>query len=129
MPKKGVVPPALRAWSDHLQEYRRKHPKLSMKEAMKGASKTYRKGPNKVEHKGGSMISDWMIKHPNLTTGIGIGLPTLLLAGASLARGISGMGRRRHRRRKGGIIAPTNMWGNIRRPNSDGTYGREHVMY
>jgi len=40
---KGKVPPALQRWTAHLNEFRRKHPHLSMKDAMKGAKKTYRK--------------------------------------------------------------------------------------
>ena len=33
-----------KAWRAHLAEYRRKHPKKSLKEQMRGASKTYKKG-------------------------------------------------------------------------------------
>ena len=33
-----------KAWRAHLAEYRKKHPKKSLKEQMRGASKTYKKG-------------------------------------------------------------------------------------
>ena len=33
-----------KAWRAHLAEYRRNHPKKSLKEQMRGASKTYKKG-------------------------------------------------------------------------------------
>ena len=33
-----------KAWRSHLSEYRKKHPNLSLKQQMKGASKTYKKG-------------------------------------------------------------------------------------
>ena len=36
-----------RAWRAHLSEYRKKHPKLTLKQQMKGASKTYKKGKSK----------------------------------------------------------------------------------
>ena len=32
------------AWRSHLAEYRKKHPGLSLKQQMKGAAKTYKKG-------------------------------------------------------------------------------------
>jgi len=32
-------------WLEHLKLYRKKNPKLSMKMAMKGASKTWKKAP------------------------------------------------------------------------------------
>tara|TARA_B100000963_G_scaffold287564_1_gene256764 strand:- start:119 stop:397 length:279 start_codon:yes stop_codon:yes gene_type:complete len=32
-----------KAWREHLNEYRKKHPKLSLKQQMKGAAKTYKK--------------------------------------------------------------------------------------
>ena len=32
-----------KAWREHLNEYRKKHPNLSLKQQMKGASKTYKK--------------------------------------------------------------------------------------
>ena len=35
------------AWRSHLSEYRKKHPNLSLKQQMKGASKTYKKGKSK----------------------------------------------------------------------------------
>ena len=35
------------AWRAHLDEYRKKHPNLSLKQQMKGASKTYKKGKSK----------------------------------------------------------------------------------
>lgn len=31
------------AWRSHLNEYRKSHPKMSLKQQMKGASKTYKK--------------------------------------------------------------------------------------
>ena len=37
------VPKALKPWFDHLQAYRKSHPKLSLKQAMIGAKKTYKK--------------------------------------------------------------------------------------
>jgi hypothetical protein len=40
---KGGIPKALGAWSAHLKAYRSKHPGVSLKEAMVGASKTYKK--------------------------------------------------------------------------------------
>ncbi len=36
-------PKQLSAWNQHLSAYRKANPQLSLKEAMKGASKTYRK--------------------------------------------------------------------------------------
>ena len=36
-----------KAWRAHLNEYRKKHPNLSLKQQMKGASKTYKKGKSK----------------------------------------------------------------------------------
>tara|TARA_B100000700_G_C14218532_1_gene478139 strand:+ start:132 stop:419 length:288 start_codon:yes stop_codon:yes gene_type:complete len=33
-----------KAWRSHLSEYRKKHPNLSLKQQMKGAAKTYKKG-------------------------------------------------------------------------------------
>ena len=36
-----------KAWRSHLSEYRKKHPNLSLKQQMKGASKTYKKGKSK----------------------------------------------------------------------------------
>ena len=36
-----------KAWRSHLNEYRKKHPNLSLKQQMKGASKTYKKGTSK----------------------------------------------------------------------------------
>ena len=35
------------AWRAHLSEYRKKHPGLSLKQQMKGAAKTYKKGKSK----------------------------------------------------------------------------------
>ena len=35
------------AWRSHLSEYRKKNPNLSLKQQMKGASKTYKKGKSK----------------------------------------------------------------------------------
>ena len=35
------------AWRSHLSEYRKKHPNLSLKQQMKGAAKTYKKGKSK----------------------------------------------------------------------------------
>ena len=35
------------AWRAHLSEYRKKHPSLSLKQQMKGAAKTYKKGKSK----------------------------------------------------------------------------------
>ena len=35
------------AWRAHLSEYRKKYPNLSLKQQMKGASKTYKKGKSK----------------------------------------------------------------------------------
>ena len=32
-------------WLEHLKAYRKKHPSLSMKQAMKAASKTWKKAP------------------------------------------------------------------------------------
>ena len=32
-----------KAWRSHLNEYRKKHPNLSLKQQMKGAAKTYKK--------------------------------------------------------------------------------------
>jgi hypothetical protein len=40
---KGGVPKALGAWQAHLKAFRAKHSGLSLKEAMVGASKTYKK--------------------------------------------------------------------------------------
>tara|TARA_Y100000590_G_C15271184_1_gene845138 strand:- start:126 stop:443 length:318 start_codon:yes stop_codon:yes gene_type:complete len=36
-----------KAWRSHLSEYRKNHPNLSLKQQMKGASKTYKKGKSK----------------------------------------------------------------------------------
>ena len=33
-----------KSWREHLSQYRKSHPNLSLKQQMKGASKTYRKG-------------------------------------------------------------------------------------
>lgn len=40
--KKGL-PPALKKWQTHLMEYKKTHTGISLKQAMKGASKTYEK--------------------------------------------------------------------------------------
>lgn len=37
------VPTKLKPWFLHLQAYRKAHPKLSLKQCMVGASKTYKK--------------------------------------------------------------------------------------
>ncbi len=39
----GAVPQALRPWFNHLQEFRRTHPAMSMKAAMRAAARTYHK--------------------------------------------------------------------------------------
>jgi len=36
-------------WTEHVNEVRRQHPELSLKEAMKAAKKTYKKGGNAEE--------------------------------------------------------------------------------
>jgi len=41
--KKRTLPDALKKWQAHLSAFRASHPKLSMKEAMKEAKKTYKK--------------------------------------------------------------------------------------
>jgi hypothetical protein len=41
--KKRTLPDALKKWQSHLNQYRAKHPNLSLKEAMKQAKKTYKK--------------------------------------------------------------------------------------
>ena len=41
--KKRTLPDALKKWQAHLSDFRASHPKLSMKEAMKEAKKTYKK--------------------------------------------------------------------------------------
>jgi hypothetical protein len=33
-----------KSWREHLSQYRKSHPNLSLKQQMKGASKTYKKG-------------------------------------------------------------------------------------
>lgn len=40
-PRKGIVPPALRAWHSHLSKVRRANPNLTMAQAMVKAKKTY----------------------------------------------------------------------------------------
>ena len=40
---------ASEAWRKHLAEYRRKHPKKSLKDQMRGASKTYKKGKSSTK--------------------------------------------------------------------------------
>ena len=42
---------ALAKWRKHLNKYRKKHPKLSLKEAMKGASKSYKSRAKKSRGK------------------------------------------------------------------------------
>jgi hypothetical protein len=42
-PKKGVIPPALRAWHEHLTKFRKAHPAMPMKKAMHEAKRTYKK--------------------------------------------------------------------------------------
>ena len=44
-----------KAWRSHLNEYRKKHPNLTLKQQMKGASKTYKKGTSKSGSKSGSI--------------------------------------------------------------------------
>lgn len=39
-----AVPEALMKWHKHLQAFRKAHPGMSLKQCMKEASKTYRKG-------------------------------------------------------------------------------------
>ena len=39
------------AWDSHLSAYRKKHPKMSLDAAMKGASKTYHKKSHSKSHK------------------------------------------------------------------------------
>ncbi len=41
--KNRTLPDALKKWQAHLSAFRTSHPKLSMKEAMKEAKKTYKK--------------------------------------------------------------------------------------
>jgi hypothetical protein len=41
--KKRTLPDALKKWQAHLSAFRTANPKLSMKEAMKQAKKTYKK--------------------------------------------------------------------------------------
>lgn len=45
------VPTHLQKWHDHVAAYRKKHPGLSLKDAMHGAGKTY---PSKKKMKGGN---------------------------------------------------------------------------
>ena len=40
-------------WLEFLKAYRKKHPSLSMKQAMKAASKEYKKAPAASKAKGG----------------------------------------------------------------------------
>ena len=40
------------AWRAHLSEFRKKNPNLSLKQQMKGASKTYKKGKSSVKSSG-----------------------------------------------------------------------------
>ena len=47
-----------KAWRDHLNEYRKKHPNLSLKQQMKGASKTYKKGKSSVKSSSGVTFKD-----------------------------------------------------------------------
>jgi hypothetical protein len=44
MPK-DPKPPQFASWNDHLAAYRKKHPGVGLKEAMKAASATYSKKP------------------------------------------------------------------------------------
>lgn len=39
-----------RAWREHLAEYRKAHPNLSLKQQMKGAKKTYKKSKSQPIH-------------------------------------------------------------------------------
>jgi hypothetical protein len=39
------------SWQDHVKNFREKHPDLSFKEALVGASKTYQKNTTKPKHK------------------------------------------------------------------------------
>jgi len=41
--KKKGLPPALKPWFNHLTAFRKEHPKMSLKECMKAAKKTYKK--------------------------------------------------------------------------------------
>ena len=41
--KKRTLPDALKKWQAHLSEFRKSHPTMSMKDAMKEAKKTYKK--------------------------------------------------------------------------------------
>jgi hypothetical protein len=69
-----VVPNQLKAWSAHLAKYRKAHPNQSLKEQMKGASKTYKKRgsgatdgkrydlPNMAPRKGGKKQRGGIVK-------------------------------------------------------------------
>jgi hypothetical protein len=37
-----TLPPALKKWNDFVKEYRKKHPNLSFKDALKQAAKEYK---------------------------------------------------------------------------------------
>lgn len=41
--KKRTLPDALKKWQAHLSAFRKAHPTMSMKDAMKEAKKTYKK--------------------------------------------------------------------------------------
>lgn len=110
MPNRKGLPPALGAWNAHLAEYRRNHPNLSLKQCMQGASKTYRSSRGGSHRRKGGFSFFNPVKFLADKT-MGLGVDALFKGPALLAKKISG--GRRKRPRKGGVIAPTDMWGNI----------------
>lgn len=79
------LPPALKRWTGFLTEYRKKHPGLSLGQAMKGASKEY----HKVKRNPSTTHDEWSgnfgirVPNPELSVDqsfsgkIGLGIPEL----------------------------------------------------
>lgn len=52
----------MNTWQEHLKAYRKKHPKMSLKDAMKGASKTYK---GKKQKGGNAKLAREVYKNPS----------------------------------------------------------------